>query len=208
MKTLFKPAAVLLAAVLAVGCSQQEPATKAVDAAEGALAAVHEDALKYIPGKYEDVKKQLDAGREHLKKEEYAEALASVKDIPAKALELARLAEEAKKQYLEVLAKDWKDVNASVPDLMASVEAKVTDMAKLKKLPAWVDQAKVDVAKDLVGRAKAAWDDAGKRYTAGDLAVAVAKAKECEALANKALEVISPPPAEPAAAAAPSPQAK
>jgi hypothetical protein len=173
------------------------------------LAAVHEDALKYIPGKYDDVKKQLDAGREHFKKEEYAQALASVKDVPAKALELAKLADEAKKKYLEVLAKDWTDVNASVPGLMASVETRVNDTAKLKKLPAWVDQAKIDFAKDLVSRAKTAWDDAGKRYAAGDLEVAVAKAKECEALSNKALEVISPPPpAEPAAAAAPSPQAK
>lgn len=209
MKMLFRLPVVLLAGMLAVGCSQKDPAAKAIDAAEGALAAVHEDALKYIPGKYGKVKDELEAAREHFKKEEYAEALAAVKNVPAEALELAKLADEAKKQYFEQLDKDWKDVTATVPGLMASVEGKVNEVAKAKKLPAWLDQGKIDFARELMARAKTAWDDAGKRLAAGDLEVAVAKAKESEALSNKALEVISPPPPpEPAADAAPTPQPK
>ena len=56
--------AAALAAVLALAaCSQKDPAREAIDAAEGALNAVYEDAGKYLPERYAAVKADLDAAR-------------------------------------------------------------------------------------------------------------------------------------------------
>lgn len=63
MKPHVKAAAVVLGALLAAACSQKDPAQKALDAAEGALAAVHEDAMKYVPEQYDAVKSQLNDAR-------------------------------------------------------------------------------------------------------------------------------------------------
>ena len=66
-----------LALLALAACSQQGPAEKAVDAAESALAAVHEDAVKYVPDEYKAVKADLDRARESIKAGKCAQALAA-----------------------------------------------------------------------------------------------------------------------------------
>jgi len=74
---------------LATGCSQKDPAAEAIDAAEGALEAVYEDAQKYVPERYAEVKAELESARKAFDEERYADAIAAVKDVPAHAEELA-----------------------------------------------------------------------------------------------------------------------
>ena len=53
-----------IAATLALGaCSQKDPAEEAITAAENALNAVYEEAEKYVPERYADVKKDLESAR-------------------------------------------------------------------------------------------------------------------------------------------------
>ncbi len=97
MKPHVRTAAIVLGALFFAACSQKDPAAKALDAAESALAAVHEDAMKYVPEQYDAVKSQLNTAREAFQAEKYGDALTSVKDIPAKAKELADAAASRKK---------------------------------------------------------------------------------------------------------------
>ena len=51
-----------LAGVLALAaCSQKDPAADAIAAAENALNAVYEDAQKYVPERYAEVKAELES---------------------------------------------------------------------------------------------------------------------------------------------------
>jgi hypothetical protein len=200
MKTAVKAAAVVLTALLAAACSQKDPAQKALDAAEGALAAVHEDAMKYVPERYDEVKQQLEAARTAFSDEKYGEALTAVKDIPGKAKELADAAAAKKKEVLAALNSDWASLSTGVPALVAGIEEKLGALGKMKRLPAGLDRAAVDSAStDLTG-AKANWDAASQAFTAGNVEEAVSKAKEVEAAAKALMSKLGMTPAEPAPA--------
>ena len=80
-----------LAAVLAlVACSQKDPANEAIEAAANALNAVYEDAQKYVPERYAEVKQELDTARKAFGEERYADAIAAVRDVPAHAESLGQ----------------------------------------------------------------------------------------------------------------------
>ncbi|TLZ16064.1 MAG: hypothetical protein E6K34_12125 [Gammaproteobacteria bacterium] len=65
-----------LAAVLVVGCANQKgPAEQAVAGAETALAAVRDDAQKYVPDRLQAVDAQLAALKDRLAKGDYRAAL-------------------------------------------------------------------------------------------------------------------------------------
>ena len=100
--------AALAALVLLAGeCSQKDPAAEAIDAAEGALQAVYEDAQKYVPERYAEVKTELETARKAFDEERYADAIAAVKDVPAHAEELAKASVEAKEKQLAELNAEW-----------------------------------------------------------------------------------------------------
>ena len=85
-----------LAATVALGaCSQKDPAQEAITAAENALNAVYEEAAKYVPERYAEVKKDLETARAAFKEERYADAIAAVRNVPADAEALAKEASAA-----------------------------------------------------------------------------------------------------------------
>ena len=75
--------AALAAALALAACSQKDPANEAIEAAANALNAVYEDAQKYVPDRYAEVKAELDTARKAFDEERYADAIAAVKDVPA-----------------------------------------------------------------------------------------------------------------------------
>lgn len=101
-------AALAALVLLVAGCSQKDPAAEAIDAAEGALEAVYEDAQKYLPERYAEVKAELEAARTAFDEERYADAIAAVKDVPAHAEELANASVEAKQKSLADLNSEWR----------------------------------------------------------------------------------------------------
>jgi len=66
------------AALALAACSQRDPAAEAIAAAENALNAVYEDAEKYVPEHYAEVKGELVAARKAFDEERYADAIAAV----------------------------------------------------------------------------------------------------------------------------------
>lgn len=188
-------AAALLAATLIAGCSQQDPAAKAIDAAEGALAAVHEDALKYIPEQYNEVKAQLDAARKAFESEEYGAALNAVKDVPARASALAEAAAAKKTEVLAQLSGDWMTLTASLPATVTAIEGKLAELGKLRKLPEGLDADGLADANGALTTAKATWEQATQAFTAGNVEEAVAKGREVQAAATALMGKLGMAPA-------------
>lgn len=175
-----------LAALLAVAtaCSQKDPAQEAITAAESALAAVYEDAQKYVPERYAEVKAELETARAAFNEERYADAIAAVKDVPAHAEELAKEIVTAKQQRLSELNSDWARLSGSLPGLLTGIGNRLGELGKMRRLPAGIDKQLLEEANAAYGSAQSAWDEAGAAFTAGDLEGAVGKARDAEAMAQ------------------------
>lgn len=180
--TRFVALAAFVAAVAA--CSQKDPAADAIAAAEGALAAVYEDAQKYLPERYAEVKGELDAARKAFEEERYAEAITAVKDVPAQAEALSKEVVTAKQQKLAELNGEWVRLSGSLPGLMTNIGARLGELGKMRRLPQGMDKQLLDEANAAYASGRSTWDEAGAAFNAGDLESAVGKAKDVEGIAQ------------------------
>jgi len=177
-------AALAALALLATACSQKDPAQEAITAAEGALAAVYDDAQKYLPERYAEVKAELDAGRKAFEEERYDDAIKAVKDVPAHAEDLSKEVVTAKQQKLSELNADWARLSGSLPGLLTNIDGRLAELGKMRKLPAGMDKQLLDEANAAYTSAQAAWDEASAAFSAGDLETAVGKARDAEGTAQ------------------------
>ncbi|MGQ0384560.1 MAG: hypothetical protein ACT4UP_07780 [Gammaproteobacteria bacterium] len=177
--------AALLAAV--AGCSQKDPAQEAIAAAENALAAVYEDAQKYVPERYAEVKGNLEKARAAFNEERYADAIAAVKEVPAQAEQLAKEAVEAKQQAIAALNGDWVRLSGSLPGLLGGIGSRLGELGKMRRLPKGIDKQLLEEANAAFGSAETAWDEASAAFNAGDLEGAVGKARDVETMAQDLL---------------------
>lgn len=184
MKTGMKLAALAAVAMLALGCSQRDPAQTALTAAEDALAAVSDQAMKYVPDQYAEVKASLDEARKAFNEERYKDAIAGLRDLPARAEALAGAAAEAKQRLADELTADWARLSGSLPGMVSSIEARLTDLGKMRRLPEGVDRGMLDEANNALAAARNGWSEAGAAFSAGDLEGAVAKARNVESMAQ------------------------
>jgi outer membrane PBP1 activator LpoA protein len=193
--------AAVAAALVLQACSHKEPATRAVDAAEDALAAVAEDSQKYIPQRYAEVKAELDAARAALAEEKYADALAAVQDIPAKAQGLAEEANAAREKLAAELKVEWERLSAALPGTLDGIAARLDELGKLRRLPAGLDADAVERARKDFEIAKSGWAQAAEAFAAGNLEGASARGLEVERLAREIRQATGLEPREPEPAA-------
>jgi hypothetical protein len=172
------------AALALAACSQRDPAEEAIAAAENALNAVYDDAQKYVPERYAEVKGELVAARKAFDEERYADAIEAVKDVPAHAEALAKEAAAAKEKHVAALNADWARLSGSLPDLLAGIDGRLEELGKMRKLPDGMDKQLLDEANAAFASARSAWDEAGGAFANGDVEAAVGKAKDAESMAQ------------------------
>ena len=176
--------AALAAALALAACSQKDPANEAIEAAANALNAVYEDAQKYVPDRYAEVKAELDTARKAFDEERYADAIAAVKDVPAHAESLSKEAAAAKAKHVADLNADWERLSASLPDRFTGIGSRLDELGRMKKLPEGMDKQLLDETKAAYASAQSAWEEAGAAFAKGDLDAAVGKAKDAEGMAQ------------------------
>lgn len=176
--------AAFAATIALAACSQKDPAQEAIAAAENALNAVYEDAERYIPERYAEVKKSLEAARAAFGEERYADAIAAVKDVPAQAESLAREAAAAKEQRIAEMNADWARISGSLPQLLAGIGSRLEELGKLRKLPDGMDRQLLDEANAALASARTAWEEAGAAHARGELEAAVSAARGAEGMAQ------------------------
>ena len=176
--------AALAATIALAACSQKDPAQEAITAAENALNAVYEDAAKYVPERYAEVKKGLETARTAFKEERYADAIAAVRNVPAEAEALAREAATAKEKRIAELNAEWVRISDSLPELLAGIGGRLEELSKLRKLPEGMDKQLLDEAHAALASARSAWDEAGAAQARGDLETAIGKAHDAEGMAQ------------------------
>ena len=180
----WKIVAVLAGLLALAACSQKDPAADAIAAAENALNAVYEDAQKYVPERYAEVKAELETARTAFNEERYADAITAVKDLPAHAEQLAKEAAGAKEKRVAEMNADWARLSSSLPDLLARIGGRLDELGKMRKLPEGMDKQLLDETKAAFASAQSAWDEAGAAFSNGNLEAAVGKARDVEGMAQ------------------------
>lgn len=174
-----------LAGVLALAaCSQKDPAADAIAAAENALNAVYEDAQKYVPERYAEVKAELESARTAFNEERYADAITAVKDFPAHAEQLAKDAAAAKERRVAEMNADWARLSGSLPDRLAGIGARLDELGAMRRLPEGMDEQLLDETRAAYASAQSAWVEAGGAFAGGDLEAAIGKAHNVEGMAQ------------------------
>src|SRR6202030_490772 len=115
-----------LAGVLVVGCANQKaPAEQAVAGAETALAAVRDNAQKYVPDQLQAVDSQLAALKDSLTKGDYKGVLTGAPTLNSAISSLKDAAEAKKADAEAALAKEkdaWGALRAEVPKMVDSIQ--------------------------------------------------------------------------------------
>ena len=177
--------AALAAIIVLAACSQKDPAQDAITAAENALNAVYEDAAKYVPERYAEVKKDLETARAAFKEERYADAIAAVRNVPADAEALARRKPLLRSKSASRSSNaDWARISGSLPDLLAGIGGRLEELGNLRTLPEGMDRQLLEEANAALASARAAWEEASAAQARGDIETAVGKARDSEGMAQ------------------------
>jgi hypothetical protein len=162
-----------IAAFLA-GCTDaaKGPAEQAIQATDATLAAVKADAAKYAGERLEGVERGLATAREAYAKGDFKGALASAKDLPARATALAAAVATRKQEE----AREFDVATAQLPQLLEGLRNQLGEL-KADKRRARKTDAAVEAARDELGAITRALDEATALATAGKLAEATAAAR-------------------------------
>jgi hypothetical protein len=199
-KTFALIACVLLVAGLSACNTDKGPADLAIKADEAAIQAVADEAAKYAPGQLKAAQDALAAAKDKFAKGEFKEALAAATELGNTAKELAA-ATAAKK---DELTKDWNDLAASLPQTVASIQAKIEELGKAKKLPKGMDKAKLAQAQEGLAGITKAWEEASAAFTAGNIGEALGRASTLKDKGAEVMALLGMTPAAAAPAAAPA----
>jgi hypothetical protein len=176
-------------ALAASACTNyKEPAQQAIAQAETALDAISVDAQKFLPDKYKEVQDAIDAAKATFAKNDYKNALAQAKDLPAKVAALATDVSAAKQAAIATWTDEWNSLSADLPNMVNAIQSRVDTLSKSKKLPKNIDQATFEAAKTGLDDMKSTWNAASQSFNSGNVEDAVAKAKQVQ---EKGTEIMS-----------------
>lgn len=178
--------------LVVVGCSKG-PAEAALKAADEAIAKVKPEAEKFVPEQFKALTETAAAAKANFDKGDYAAALNSAKDLPAKATEVATAA-AAKKD--ELVAK-WNEMSKNIPAAILGLNDNLKALTAMKKLPPGVDAAKIENVKGQMDAINTAWTKAGEAFTAGDITGAIdlgSKVQNDAGVLTTAFDAIMPKP--------------
>jgi len=177
-----------VAALLFAACSSQmQPARQAIDDINGAVAATSEDAAKYIPEQLSDVQHKLADMNAAYDKKDYATVLAEAPAVLTEAKGLPAAAAAKKDEIAKALAAEWTQLLASVPQLLTSVKTRVEAQSKKRRLPKDVN---LGAAKSGLQDATVLWEQAQAASKEGNVAAAVAAAKDAKTKAEAAASAL------------------
>jgi hypothetical protein len=171
---------VILAMVVVAGCSRG-PAEAALEAANEALAQVQPEAAKFLPAESQALANAVAEARAKFDAGDYQAALASAKDLPAQAAEVANTVAARKN---ELLAR-WNGVQSTLPAKVQGFADKINALRVMRKLPKGLDPAQVETAMASLTDVNDLWATANNAFSAGDVVTALAKAADVQARADE-----------------------
>lgn len=167
--------------------NQMQPAQAALDGAQSAVNTASADASKYMPEHYQRLQAQLTAMKAAFDRKEYAAVLNSAPSLTADANSVAQQAAARRTAAQTALAAQWTDISASVPRMMDSIKARLSELLKNRHPPKGVDVAAAQLE---LSAASSLWSKAEASHTAGDNAAAIDAARDVQSKAAAAADAL------------------
>jgi hypothetical protein len=181
-------AMVAAAALALAACADQKaPAEQAVAKAESSLAEIHADAEKYAAEDLKEVDGAVANMKNNLARKDYGAVVMAAPSVSNSIATLKETVSQRKADAEQMMASaqaEWTDLSASVPKAVETLQARVDQLTKTKKLPKGMDKAAFDTAKTDFENLKAGWTQASTDFAAGKMAEAVRKARAIKAQAE------------------------
>ena len=174
----------------ACGDGGRSAAEAAVKAAEGTLATVRTEAVRYVPDQVRAVDGSMAAVRDAFSKGSYTQVLT---DTPAL---LSKISAVAAAAAAEKTTTSWQAMSDELPLVIQTIQSRVDVLSKSRRLPEGLTRVALDEAKAGLEVINRTWTDATDAFKAGNLADAIAKAtivKTRAAEAMAALNIQVPP---------------
>ncbi len=184
-RSIAKYLALYSAALLIVACtSRMGPAAKnSVDHINAALAAVSEDAQKYVPDQLAGVQSKVAALTASLDKQDYDAVMAGAPAVLAEVNGLTSAVAAKKDEILKALGDEWRGLAAAIPQSVTAVQSRIDALSKSKHVPKDVDLA---AAKSGLADASSAWENAQTAFKSGNASEAVPLAKDAKSKLDSA----------------------
>ena len=179
-------AAVLLSAACA---NQMEPAKRALEGIREVVNETSPDVAKYIPVELANVNVDLAELKFAQRKSDYATVLADAPTVLAGAKQLDRDAAAKKSEAMTALIVEWHTIDESLPPLVAVARARITAIAKIKRVRKDVNLA---TAQSDLADALMLWDKAEAAFESGAIEDAVTIVKEAKPKAEAAAAAAEP----------------
>jgi len=165
-------------AILFVACvNQMEPAKNALDNINSTLNSVSADAQKYVPDQFAHAQGKVAELTAAYEKKNYDAVIARAPAVLAEVNGLSGAAAAKKDEMVKALGNEWRSLSASVPKSISSVQSRIDELSKTKRVPKDVNLA---AAKSGLADATSAWDKAQAAFNSGNPADAVTAAKEAQ----------------------------
>lgn len=169
------------AMLLATGCSQQKStATKALESVETSLAAIKEDAARYAPEGLKGVESNIARLKTSLENKEYADVIAGTPSLEKAVGSLKSAIDSGQEQARAAAAAattEWESLSAEVPKMVDTIQTRVDELSKKKRLPWGVSKDDFEGAKAGLETMKAQWAEAADEFKSGAKVEAAQKAK-------------------------------
>ena len=188
-KTIWLFAVIALAAFVACGDGGKAAADAAMQALQTAYGTVKSDAAAYVPDQAKSIDEAIAAAQETLSKGDYMKALGDVQGLTSKVGELG--AAVATKQA--ELTKAWEGLGAGLPGVVQSIQGRVEELSKARRLPPGVKKEAVEAAKSGAAVLSSTWDEAVTAFKSANLTAALAKAQTVKAKAAELLTSLGQP---------------
>ena len=184
-----------VAALIALGAacsSKQKPAAEVITSAESSLAAVRDDARKYVPESLAAVDAKLAALKDSLADKKYDAVIAGGADLKGGITQLE--GEVAQKRAMATAdAQAWTGLSTDVPQMMVAIQSRVDTLSKSKKLPSGMNAATFESVKEGLAQMKTDWAKAMAAHEAGNPIDAAASARAAQSRGREAMVMLGMP---------------
>lgn len=175
-----------LALAVAACTSAQDRAAAAIAAADRAVAAIATDAAKVFPYDIEQLGAAVKAARDTLARGDSAAALAIATAIPARADSLAARVPARRAE----LGAQLDTLRAALRINLASIQGKVDELAKSRRLPPGLDPAELAAVRQLLVTAPGEWEQVEAEVREGELDSAYGRATMLRLKVSAALDAV------------------
>ena len=181
------------AALLFSGCAKnQMEAKKDVDRIEDSIKDIRADAERYAPDGLKSVESQIARFRADIDAKNYDDVVAGSPQLE-KAVDSLKAAIASGKQHaqeaLAVAKTEWESLNATVPGMVAEIDARVAELDK-RKIFRGIKKEDFENAKSTFSTMKTTWAEAEENAKAGKTVAAANKGKSAKELGDQLCETL------------------